>query len=240
MADAPVKSSLLSQRVGRKVKSPDGERRVRAGVLAVAREMSRCGLSPGRTGNVSARHGSGMIITPSGVAYETLTEDALVFVDSAGQVHGGQLKPSSEWAFHLAAYARRPDRHGVVHTHSMHATVLACAHRSIPAFHYMVAAAGGTEIPCVPYATFGTDRLAQIVADGLASVDACLLANHGAIAIGSSVEAALELARAVETLAEQYVKVLAIGQPKLLSPAEMAVVLEKFKGYGQNAQRRQR
>ena len=124
----------------------------------------------------------------------------------------------------------------IVHTHSLHATVLACAHRTIPAFHYMVAMAGGIDIPCVPYATFGTVELAGHVADGLRQRKACLMANHGQIAMGETCGRALDLAAEVETLAEQYLKVLLLGAPHILDAAEMSRVLARFSGYGQNAQ----
>lgn len=212
------------------------EAAARAAVLACARAMSAGGLSPGRSGNVSRRWRSGMLITPSGMAYDATTAKDIVFVDADGTTPKGARKPSSEWRFHLAAYASRPDRHAVVHAHSLHATVLACAHRPIPAFHYMVAAAGGSDIPCVPYATFGTEQLSRHVAGGLKHRDACLMANHGQIAIGTTLASALALAAEVEVLAEQYCKVLALGKPHLLDAAEMAVVLEKFAGYGQKAQ----
>jgi L-fuculose-phosphate aldolase len=123
-----------------------------------------------------------------------------------------------------------------VHTHSLHATVLACAHKPIPAFHYMVAVAGGKDIPLVPYDTFGTQELADHVANGLAERNACLMANHGQIAVGANLCAALELAHEVEVLAEQYAKVLALGEPHILPDDEMARVLERFKNYGQRAQ----
>ncbi|MFM2423199.1 MAG: hypothetical protein RL291_1729 [Pseudomonadota bacterium] len=235
-SNVATRRSGLSHPAPKKVKADGDEARVRASVVAAAQEMSQRGLSPGRTGNVSARWGTGMIITPSGVPYGELTPQSLVIVDGDGTVPAGQLKPSSEWAFHLAAYGARPDRHAMVHTHSMHATVLACAHLPIPAFHYMVAAAGVAEIPCVPYATFGTEALARHVAAGLAKADACLLANHGVVAIGETVQSALELAFSVENLAEQYVKLLSIAKPKILSETEMAVVLERFTRYGQKAQ----
>ena len=177
-----------------------------------------------------------MLITPSGIAYDVTEPKDIVFVDGDGETAAGQRKPSSEWRFHLAAYEARPDRHAVVHTHSLNATVLACARMSIPAFHYMVAAAGGHDIPCVPYAMFGTEALSKHVANGLGSRDACLLANHGQISIGDTLPSALELAAHVEVLAEQYYKVLTLGKPHLLDAAEMARVLEKFKGYGQKAQ----
>jgi L-fuculose-phosphate aldolase len=198
--------------------------------------MSAQGLSPGRSGNVSRRWRTGMLITPSGMAYDATTPRDVVFVDADGTSPAATRKPSSEWRFHLAAYQARPDCAAIVHTHSLHATVLACAHRPIPAFHYMVAVAGGADIPCVPYATFGTAELSAHVAQGLAARDACLLANHGQIAIGRDLDAALELAAAVEVLAEQYYKVLTLGRPHLLDDAEMARVQERFRSYGQKAQ----
>lgn len=212
------------------------EKALRKALIATAVATSMRGLTPGRSGNVSARFANGMLITPTGMAYDALEASDVVFVDRDGGVMGGQRKPSSEWHFHLAAYASRPDRHALVHTHSMHATVLACAHKPIPAFHYMVAVAGGKDIPCVPYATFGTVDLARHVAEGLQQRDACLLANHGQIAIGETLDAALELAFEVETLSAQYFKVLQLGEPNILPDAEMAVMIEKFKSYGQKAQ----
>lgn len=212
------------------------EKALRAQLIATAVTMSARGLSPGRSGNVSARFQSGMLITPTGMAYGDLKPKDIVFVDGDGGVMGGQRKPSSEWHFHLAAYAARPDKHALVHTHSMHATVLACSHKGIPAFHYMVAVAGGHDIPCVPYATFGTDALAHHVAEGLKLRDACLMANHGQVALGDTLEAALELAFEVETLAEQYFKVLLLGAPHILPDTEMELMLEKFGSYGQKGQ----
>lgn len=212
------------------------ELEAREAVIATALAMSRQKLSPGRSGNVSMRFGDGVLITPSGMAYDEIGPDDIAYMAHDGRVRAGSRKPSSEWHFHLSAYAARSDRHAVVHTHSLNATVLACARRAIPAFHYMVAAAGGTDIPLVPYATFGTQELAVLVAVGLAQRDACLLANHGVVALGRDLTAALELAGEVEILAEQYLKVLSIGPAHVLSAADMAVVLEKFKDYGQRAQ----
>lgn len=209
-------------------------------VIATALEMSRCGLSPGRSGNVSMRWKDGMLITPSGMAYESIKPADVVFVSGDGTPAKPKPKPSSEWRFHLAAYDARPDRNAVVHTHSLHATVLACAHKPIPAFHYMVAIAGGKDIPLVPYATFGTEELSGHVAKGLAERDACLMANHGQIAIAADLEGALELAREVEVLAEQFYKVLTLGRPIVLDDAEMAEMLERFKAYGANAQQNAR
>ncbi len=215
------------------------ETTARREVIETALAMSRRGLSPGRSGNVSRRWRDGMLITPSGMAYEELVPSDVVFVGADGKANG-KRKPSSEWLFHLAVYAARSDMHGAVHTHSMHAVVLACAGKSIPAFHYMVAAAGGDDIPCVPYAAFGTEALARHVAKGIERRNACLMAHHGQIAIGTTLMAALELAAEVETLAEQYYKVLTMGRPALLSASEMAEVLERFKAYGQKAQNKAR
>jgi L-fuculose-phosphate aldolase len=212
------------------------EAAARQAVVDTALAMSRRGLSPGRSGNFSCRWHDGMLITPSGVAYDAITAEDIALVGPDGTPTPGSRKPSSEWRFHLAAYRARPDMHGVVHTHSTHAVVLACAHQSIPAFHYMVAMAGGTDIPCVPYATFGTEELAAHVANGLAQRNACLMANHGQIAIGVTLAAALELAAEVEVLAEQFYKVRTLGKAHVLSDAEMANVLERFKSYGQRAQ----
>jgi L-fuculose-phosphate aldolase len=212
------------------------EATLRQAVLDAALAMSRRGLSPGRSGNVSARVGDGMLITPSGMAYDTITPADIVSVSMSGITRPGERKASSEWQFHLAAYAARPDQHAIVHTHSMHATVLACAHKPIPAFHYMVAAAGGIDIPCVPYATFGTADLSRHVADGVRHRDACLMANHGMIALATTPARALELASDVEVLAEQYIKVLLLGAPNILPADEMKIVIERFKSYGQKAQ----
>jgi L-fuculose-phosphate aldolase len=220
----------------KRVRLSPAEHLARDTVVLTAMTMAAMGLSPGRSGNVSMRFGDGMLITPTGLPYEDLRSEDVVKVDASGRAAPGSLKPSSEWHFHLAAYQARPDRHAVVHTHSTHATVLACAHKPIPAFHYMVAVAGGADIPLVPYATFGTPELARHVAAGLANRDACLMANHGMIAVAGNLAAALELADEVETLAEQYIKVLTLGPAHILSAAEMAVVLEKFKSYGQKAQ----
>ncbi len=211
------------------------EAALRQEIVATARAMSASGLSPGRSGNVSARFESGMLITPSGLAYDAMEPGDVVRVGDDGSVAEGQRAPSTEWHFHLAAYRARLDMHALVHTHSLHATVLACAGRSIPPFHYMVAVAGGSDIPLVPYATFGTAELAAHVAEGLRERKACLMAHHGQVAMGTTLAAALELAHEVEVLAEQYFKVLVLGPPHLLPEAEMSLVLEKFKTYGRAA-----
>ena len=216
------------------------ELKLRHEIIEVSLALSMSGLSPGRSGNVSVRFNTGMLITPTGMAYEDLEPADIVFVADDGKVPAKQRKPSSEWQFHLATYKARPDRNAIVHTHSLHATVLACVKKPIPAFHYMVAVAGGNDIPCVPYATFGTDDLARHVARGLKHRDACLMASHGQIACGETLPSALELAFEVETLAEQYYKVLLLGElnvsSDILSDAAMAEMVEKFKSYGQKGQ----
>lgn len=216
-------------------RSPDLETAaLRRAVLDAALAMSRRGLSPGRSGNVSARApGGGMLITPTGLAYDSLTPADIVHVADDGSVAAGQRKPSSEWGFHLAAYRARSDANAVVHTHSLHATVLACAGKPIPPFHYMVLEAGGRDIPVLPYATFGTEELARVVGEGLKARKAVLMANHGQIATGATLDRALELAEGVEVLAEQYVKVLAIGGPRLLTEEQLAAAEARFSTYGQ-------
>ena len=207
---------------------------LRKEIIAAANAMSQSGLSPGKSGNVSARTDAGRIlITPTGVPYADLKPGDIVALDNRGKVLSGSLLPSSEWHFHVAIYTARTDVNAIVHTHSLHATALACAHREIPAFHYMVAVAGGDSIRCAPYATFGTDELAHHALAALEGRHACLLANHGQIALGATPARALALAHEVETLASQYVAALQIGQPAILDTDEMARVLEKFKTYGQ-------
>lgn len=209
------------------------ESALRGAVIETAIAMSREGLSPGRSGNVSVRLKGGMLITPTGLPYETLKENDIVFVDRNGKTRPGALKPSSEWPFHMAIYNAKPKTGGIVHCHSLHATALACTRRSIPAFHYMVAIAGGEDIPLAPYATFGTQELAEAVAKTLQNRNACLMAHHGQIACGKNLDSALDLAREVENLAHQYVLTLQIGGKWVLDSDEMARVLEKFGSYGQ-------
>ncbi len=207
---------------------------LRKEIIAAANAMSQSGLSPGKSGNVSARNSAGhILITPTGVLYADLEPEHIVALDRNGNVVSGSLLPSSEWHFHVAIYTARTDVNAIVHTHSLHATALACAHREIPAFHYMVAVAGGDSIRCAPYATFGTDELAHHALAALEGRHACLLANHGQIALGETPSRALAMAHEVETLAGQYAATLLVGEPYILDTDEMARVLEKFKTYGQ-------
>ena len=209
------------------------EAKARQGVIETAQAMAHAGLSPGTSGNVSCRWGDGILITPTGLPYDALRVEDVAYVGPDGAYDAAGRKPSSEWRFHLAAYRAREDAVAAVHCHSLNATALACAHKPIPAFHYMVAVAGGSDIPLAPYATFGTGELAAHVETTLRIRKACLMANHGQIATGETLPAALDLALEVETLAAQYIKVLEIGEPRLLSAAEMSRVLARFAGYGQ-------
>jgi len=205
--------------------------RARAEIVATARALVARGLTHGKSGNVSVRGGRGMWITPSGLAYESMRAADVVDTTLDGR-STGPLAPSSEWRFHAAIYAARPEVGAVVHAHSRAATALACHRRGIPAFHYMVAVAGGTDVRCAPYSTFGTDALAASAVAALHGRRACLLANHGQIAVGADLASALALAGEVENLADQYLAALTMGEPVLLSASEMSEVLEKFRTYG--------
>jgi len=209
------------------------ELRLREEIVEVSQAMAARGLNRGTSGNVSARLAGGLLVTPSGVTPDRLTADAIVRLDAEGRAPAGSLKPSSEWRMHSGLYARRPDMNAVVHCHSRHATVLACAGRPIPAFHYMVAVGGRNLIPLAPYRTFGTAALAQAVADALDGGLACLMANHGQIVGAPTLAKALAIAEEVEEQAAVYWGALAIGGPKILDDAQMAAVFAQFKGYGQ-------
>jgi L-fuculose-phosphate aldolase len=205
-----------------------------AAVAAMARLDER-GLNRGSAGNLSCRLGAGMLITPTGMGAE-LGSDDMVWMGFDGEVRG-DWQPSSEWHFHRAVYLARPDLHAIVHTHSVHATTLACLRRELPAFHYMVAVAGGSRVPLVDYHTFGTEALSLAVAEGLREVQACLLANHGLVAAGTTLAQAMKITVEIEALCESYLKALAVGEPVLLSEAQMAEVIEKFRSYGKAARR---
>ena len=200
-------------------------------MVSAARRLSAMGLNPGRSGTLSARVDHGFVVTPSGTSYDTLHPDDLVFLDFAGEHGGGQRAPSTEWRLHRDVYVNRPDAGAVVHTHSPYATTLACLGRGIPAFHYEVAFAGGSDIRCAPYVTFGTQELSDHCRAALEGRRACLLANHGAVALGDDLEGAVGLAEKVEALARLYWQALQVGEPRLLDDDEMARVVERFKGY---------
>ncbi len=207
-------------------------RALRFDLLQTVVKLSRSGLSRGTAGNVSVRSHDGFLITPTGVPSEKLTPMSMVEMDMEGRSNG-TFKPSSEWRFHMDIYTARPDVGAIVHTHAPFCTALACQELDIPAFHYMIAVAGGKDIRCSDYATFGTQELSDAALRALDGRKACLLGHHGMIATGGSLAAALKLADEVEELAEQYWRVLQIGAPKLIPDAEMDRVLEKFKTYGQ-------
>jgi L-fuculose-phosphate aldolase len=199
-------------------------------IVATARKMNALGINRGKSGNVSARIATGFLITPSALPYDETSPADVVAVDFDGNATG-RRRPSSEWRFHRDIYATRPEVRAIVHTHSPFATTLACLNRAIPPFHYMIAVAGGHDIRCAPYATFGTQALSDHSVRALEGRKACLLAQHGMIAIGESLKEALAVAVEVEALAEMYWRVLQIGEPALLSLQETEIVLEKFTDY---------
>ena len=238
---------------------------LREEIIATALKMNALRINQGKSGNVSARvqlpspagRGAGgegvgdpdaansaaptgaFLITPTGLPYDQTgpTDLALVPLDATDERDAiGPRLPSSEWRFHRDIYAARPEAGAIVHTHGVYATTLACLSRGIPAFHYMVAAAGGTDIRCAPYATFGTQALSDHALAALSERKACLLAHHGLIAFGPTLERALALAVEVEALAQMYWQALQIGEPATLPEDEMGRVLEKFRTYGQHAQ----
>ncbi len=205
---------------------------MRAQLLATAKKLTELDLNRGTAGNVSVRDGDGFLVTPSGIPSETLTPQDMVRMDFDGN-HPGTRPPSSEWRFHRDILAARPEVGAVIHTHSMFATTLACMRRDIPPFHYMIALAGGDSIRCAHYALFGTQALSDAALEALQDRRACLLANHGMIAVGRDLGHALAVTLEVETLSEQYWRTLQAGGPTLLSTREMAEAIEQFKGYGQ-------
>lgn len=199
-------------------------------IIQTALKMNALGINQGTSGNVSARFESGFLVTPSGKAYEDLKPSDIVFVDLKGNAEEGK-KPSSEWRFHLDIYVKRDDLNAVVHTHSNSATSMACQHLDIPAFHYMVAVAGGKDIRCAKYATFGTQQLSNYIIKALKGRKACLMAHHGVIASGKDLKEAFYIAGEVETLADQYIKVCQLGKPKLLTTKQINEAIQKFKKY---------
>ena len=210
------------------------ELQFRKQIIATALRMNSLGVNRGKSGNVSARWKDGFLVTPSGLRYEETKPTDIVFMDGKATANG-KRPPSSEWRFHFDIYHGKSEVNAVVHTHSSFATTLACLGMAVPAFHYMVAVAGGNSIRCAPYATFGTQTLSDHALRALNGRKACLLGNHGMIATGESLENALALAVEIEALCEQYWRALQIGQPTVLSDDEMAVVVEKFKTYNRQA-----
>lgn len=216
---------------------PAEERALRQQVIETCLKMNALGINQGTAGNASVRvsedPASGFFITPSAIPYEEITPEDIVRMELDGS-HSTNRRPSSEWRFHLDIMRHRPDCGAIVHTHGMFATTLACLRMEIPAFHYMIAQAGGATIRCSGYATFGTQELSDTALEALKDRRACLLANHGMIAIGANLKKALALALEVETLAAMYWRTLQVGRPVILPSDEIARVGAKFgtMGYG--------
>jgi L-fuculose-phosphate aldolase len=205
---------------------------LRREMIATCNFMNDRGINQGTSGNLSVRVAEGFLITPSGVPYaEMMAGDVvLMHLDAS---HDGARKPSSEWRFHRDLMAKKPEVGAVIHLHSRFCTSLSMLRRGIPAVHYMIAAAGGPTVPCVPYVTWGTQELADLIVSALKDRLACLLANHGMVAIGPDLRKAAWLAVEIEALAAQYWHALQIGDPYVLPDDEIARVIEKFKTYGQ-------
>ena len=205
--------------------------KLRSDIVDICNGMNNDGLNQGTSGNVSCRDGLDILITPSGVPYNTLVPEMIVSMDNDGK-YEGPLKPSSEWHMHKDIYNAKSDAGAIVHVHSPYATAMSCHGRKIPAFHYMVAVAGGDDIKCAEYATFGTQALSNNMISALTDRCACLLSNHGQIAFGVDLDHALWLANEIENLAKQYILASVLGEPKILSADEMFEVIQEFKTYG--------
>jgi L-fuculose-phosphate aldolase len=213
------------------VMAPPGAKKRRQSIIDACLSMSALGINQGTSGNISLREGDGMLITPTSLPYDLMKPKDIVEMGLDGKVIG-EGRPSSEWRFHLAILRARPEVNAVVHAHPTYATTLAIMERSIPAIHYMIAAAGGDTIRCAPYATFGTEELSKNAVEALQERMACLLAHHGMIALGPNLESAMWLAVEVETLARQYVNCLQLGDPPLLPSEEIKNVADRMANYG--------
>ena len=206
-------------------------------IIEYSLKLNSTNLSPLRSGNISLRSNEddkdGYLITPSGKKYETLKPEDIVFMGLNAEVvnNDSANKPSSEWRFHRDIYINKKDAQAIVHAHSPHATAVSSHGKSIPPFHYMIALAGGEDIKCAEYATFGTEDLSKNIIKALKKRTACLMSNHGQVAFGKNLEEAFELAQEIENICQQYIIALKIGQPKILSFEEMKKVLSKAKNY---------
>ena len=212
-------------------------RALRRELVDVARAMNSTGLNQGTSGNLSLRIEGGLLVTPSSLPYEQMEMEDLVAIDFCGHPLVSELavrdrRPSSEWRLHADVLADRPDAMAVFHCHPVHATALACHDRGIPPFHYMTAVAGGDDIRCAPYATFGTAELSANTVRALRDRQACLLGHHGLVSLGRDLDQALKIAVEVETLAEMYLQALQLGEPPLLSRTQMEEVHMQFRGLG--------
>jgi L-fuculose-phosphate aldolase len=204
-------------------------------VIKYSKKLNITNLSALRSGNISVRAKKkgveGFYITPSGMKYNSLKTKDVVFVSLKGIFDKKKHKPSSEWRFHQDIYVNKKEAKAIVHAHSTCATAVSSHQKSIPAFHYMVAVAGGEDLKCAKYATFGTKQLSKNIIKALKNRTACLIANHGQVAFGDKLEKAFELAQEIENICHQYINALRIGIPKILSKKEMKIVLGKFKNY---------
>ena len=212
---------------------------LRREMVRITKQLDELGLNRGTSGNLSARFKEGMLITPSGLGAEGLTENDIVFVQMDG-TSSGRWQPSSEWLFHRDILAQRGEFGSVVHTHSTAATALACLRKGIPPFHYMIALLGGDSIRCADYATFGTQQLSDNALLALKDRKACLLANHGMIAAGTDLAEAFRNTVEVESLSEMYLRALQAGEPALLSELEFRDAQNRFAGYGQASEANRR
>ena len=202
---------------------------LRQQVVDTARALNASGINQGTSGNVSARIAGGLLITPTSLPYEQMQPGDLVALDLQGQpLHDGQRRPSSEWRLHADILRQRTEAQAVVHCHSTSATALACHGRGIPAFHYMVAVAGGVDVRCAAYALFGTQAFSDLALAALTGRQAALLAQHGQVTLATSLPQALRLAIEVETLARMYLQALQLGEPPVLDAAQMAAVQQQF------------
>ena len=210
------------------------ERQLREAIVAKCRWMNASGLNQGTSGNISARYGEKMLITPSAVPYDAMKPEMIASMPLEGEYGAwtGPLQPSTEWRFHLDIMRARSDVGAIVHTHSTYATVLAIARKSIPACHYMMAAFGGTDIRCAGYARYGTKELSEHALAALEERNGCLLANHGMIALGANLDKAMSLAVELETIARQYYLSLALGPHVILTDEEIAETARGFSTYG--------
>ena len=212
-------------------------------VIEYAKKLNSSNLSPLRSGNISIRADQngkkGFLITPSGIKYDQLNEENIVFLEldeslNNDKILKNDLNPSSEWRFHQDIYIKKKDACAIVHAHSPHATAVSAHGKNIPAFHYMIALAGGDDIKCSEYATFGTKKLSQNMLTALEKRKACLMSNHGQVAFGKNLEEAFELAQEVENICHQYINALKIGNPMILSDEEMSKILKQINSYKKN------
>ena len=212
-------------------------------VIEYAKKLNIENLSPLRSGNISIRGTNngvdGFFITPSGIKYEDLVAESIVFLElnetnNLKKISDKTINPSSEWRFHQDIYIEKRDAHAIVHAHSANAAAVSAHGKNIPAFHYMVALAGGNNIKCAEYATFGTKELSQNIIKALEERKACLMSNHGQVAFGKSLSEAFELAEEIENICHQYINTIKLGKPKILSDEEMKKILDKTKNYKKN------